>query len=208
MRRECTQVDRRISRIATRDFNLRVGVADLRADWRINDEATAVFAGGLTMVGNGIELTGLGAAQAKDWRYSYLQARATSGRLFAQAYVNMSNAGDTYLLRNGAPITDRSKLYVAQIQHGFSTSASARTSPTASTSSTRTRSPRARSTGLRGRRPDDRVRRLPPVGHGLSTRSSTSSWPAARHAIRRSRRRSSRRAPAWSSSRPRTRRSG
>jgi len=32
----------------------------------------------------------------------------------------MSDAGETYLLRNGAPIVDRSKLYVAQLQHGFS----------------------------------------------------------------------------------------
>ncbi len=32
----------------------------------------------------------------------------------------MSNAGETYLLRNGTPITDRSKLYVAQVQHGLS----------------------------------------------------------------------------------------
>jgi len=113
------EVDRRISRIATRDFNLSRWSADLRADWRIADDATVVFAGGLSHIGNGIELTGLGGAQAKDWRYGYLQARATWGRLFAQAYMNASDAGDTYLLRNGAPITDRSKLYVAQIQHGF-----------------------------------------------------------------------------------------
>ena len=31
-----------------------------------------------------------------------MQARATWGRFFAQAYANMSDAGETYLLRNGA----------------------------------------------------------------------------------------------------------
>ncbi|HEX6939796.1 MAG TPA: TonB-dependent receptor [Longimicrobiales bacterium] len=113
------EADRRIARIGARDIDVQRFGADLRADWRIKDDFTAVIAGGLTRVGSGIELTGLGAAQAKDWTYSYVQARATWGRFFAQAYANMSNAGETYLLRNGAPITDRSKLYVAQIQHGL-----------------------------------------------------------------------------------------
>lgn len=114
------EADRRIGLIGNRDYDVQRYSGDLRADWRINDNTTAVFAGGLTKVGTGIELTGLGAAQAKNWTYSYLQARLMSGRFFAQAYANMSNAGDTYLLRNGAPISDRSKLYVAQVQHGFS----------------------------------------------------------------------------------------
>ncbi|HST58623.1 MAG TPA: TonB-dependent receptor, partial [Longimicrobium sp.] len=67
----------------------------------------------------GIELTGLGASQVKDWRSSYVQARTTWKRLFAQVYLNQSDAGDTYLLRNGAPIVDRSQLLVGQIQHGL-----------------------------------------------------------------------------------------
>src|SRR5690606_1019472 len=114
------EAERRMALIGDRDFDVVRWGGDVRADWRVNDELTTVFAGGLTRVGTGVELTGLGGAQAKDWTYSYLQARATWGRLFAQAYANMSNAGDTYLLRNGAPITDRSKLYVAQVQHGMS----------------------------------------------------------------------------------------
>src|SRR5687768_8511848 len=34
--------------------------------------------------------------------------------------IYQSDAGDTYLLRNGAPIVDRSRLLVGQLQHGFS----------------------------------------------------------------------------------------
>jgi iron complex outermembrane receptor protein len=68
---------------------------------------------------NGIELTGIGAGQALDWKYSYLQARGSYRRLFAQAYINASDAGDTFLLRTGKPISDRSKVYVGQLQHGF-----------------------------------------------------------------------------------------
>lgn len=114
------EANRRMGLIGKRDLDVLRWGGDIRADWRVNDNATAVFAGGLTRVGNGVELTGLGGAQAQDWTYSYLQGRMTWGRLFAQAYANMSDAGDTYLLRNGAPITDRSRLYVAQVQHGLS----------------------------------------------------------------------------------------
>ena len=63
---------------------------------------SAVLSGGMTN-DNSIELTGIGAGQAVDWKYSYAQARANYRNWFAQAYVNMSDAGETFLLRNGAP---------------------------------------------------------------------------------------------------------
>ena len=40
--------------------------------------------------------------------------------LFAQAFWNRSDAGDTYTVRAGDPIIDNSDLYVGQIQHGYS----------------------------------------------------------------------------------------
>jgi len=113
------EADRRIARIGNRDYDIQRWAADVRADWRVSDGVTAILAGGMTHAGKSIELTGLGAAQAIDWNYSYVQGRLLAGRLFAQAYGNFSDAGDTYLLRNGAPISDRSRMYVAQVQHGF-----------------------------------------------------------------------------------------
>jgi outer membrane receptor protein involved in Fe transport len=41
------------------------------------------------------------------------------GRLFTQAYLNTSNAGDSFLLRDGVPLLDKSSLFVTQAQHGF-----------------------------------------------------------------------------------------
>jgi iron complex outermembrane receptor protein len=113
------EADRRIARIGNRDFDVRRYGFEARADWRPSEDASVIWSAGTSLMGNGIELTGLGAAQASDWRYSFVQTRANWKRLFVQGYVNASNAGDTYLLRNGAPIVDRSKLYVGQIQHGF-----------------------------------------------------------------------------------------
>ena len=110
------EADRRIARIGARDYDVRRWGAEVRADWRINPELTTILSAG-TNTANGIELTGLGAGQAEDWRYDFYQARVNWRRAFGQVYLNTSNAGDTYLLRNGAPITDRSKLFVTQLQN-------------------------------------------------------------------------------------------
>jgi outer membrane receptor for ferrienterochelin and colicins len=107
---------RRGALIAARDFDIRRWSGDVRADWRATEELTAVFSGGLTN-NNSIELTGIGAGQAVDWKYGYAQTRLSFREWFAQAYFNMSDAGDTFLLRNGAPITDKSRVFVSQLQH-------------------------------------------------------------------------------------------
>lgn len=113
------EADRRIALIGHRDNAVRRWSGDLRADWQAGRKSTLVLETGATNLGSAIELTALGAAQARDWRYAFAQARFTHERFFAQAYVNASDAGDTYLLRNGAPIVDHSRLYVAQVQHGL-----------------------------------------------------------------------------------------
>jgi outer membrane receptor for ferrienterochelin and colicins len=110
----------RISRIGQRDFDVRRWSGEARADWRIPSGPTTVFSVGSSTELSGVELTGLGASQVKDWTSRYYQVRSSWNRLFAQAYVNTSDAGDTYLLRNGAPIVDQSRLAVGQLQHGFS----------------------------------------------------------------------------------------
>lgn len=114
------EANRRIALIGNRDFDVERWSGEARADLRATDQLTLVLQGGVTNIGKGVELTGLGAGQALDWKSSYVQGRANMGRLFGQAYLNMSDAGDTYLLRNGAPIVDKSKLLVAQLQHGYS----------------------------------------------------------------------------------------
>ncbi|HET6765532.1 MAG TPA: TonB-dependent receptor, partial [Longimicrobiaceae bacterium] len=88
-------------------------------DWRIPTGPTTVFTVGTSTELSGVELTGLGASQVKDWTSRFYQVRSSWGRAFAQAYLNTSDAGDTYLLRNGAPIVDQSRMAVGQLQHGF-----------------------------------------------------------------------------------------
>ncbi len=91
---------------------------EARVDYKPNDDLMAIFAFGGTQT-TGTELTGLGAGQAKDWRYMYGQTRFIYKDLFAQFFVNSSDAADTYTLRDGLPVVDKSDLYVGQIQHGY-----------------------------------------------------------------------------------------
>ena len=92
---------------------------EARVDYKPNDDLTAIFAFGGTQT-TGIELTGLGAGQGKNWRYMYGQTRFIYKDLFAQFFVNSSDAADTYTLRDGIEVVDKSDLYVGQIQHGYS----------------------------------------------------------------------------------------
>ncbi|MEX2583789.1 MAG: TonB-dependent receptor [Gemmatimonadota bacterium] len=106
--------------IGSRMFDTERWGVDGRVDWRITDNSTAILSAGRSTTVQGVELTGLGAAQVQDWTYDYFQGRFNSGGLFAQAYLNTSSAGDTYLLRDAASIVDDSKFFVAQVQHAVS----------------------------------------------------------------------------------------
>ncbi len=103
-----------------RDFAMERFGGEVRLDIRPWDDGELVFNAGVNNMGSSVELTGVGAGQVQDWRYSYAQARMTKGRFFAQAFMNQSDAGDSYLLRTGVPLVDQSRLMAAQLQHGFS----------------------------------------------------------------------------------------
>ena len=112
--------DLAFDRVGIRDydgFDFRRQSVDVRADWGFGDDGRVIVNYGLANV-EGIELTGLGAGQVEDWRYQFYQTRFSVDRLFAQAYLNTSDAGESYLIRDGAPLVDRSRLLVGQIQHG------------------------------------------------------------------------------------------
>jgi iron complex outermembrane receptor protein len=111
-----------------RDFDASRFAGEARIDIRPNENSEYVSTVGFTRVGSELEYTGAnGTAQVKGWRYVSLQQRARIGRLFGQVFANFSDAGNedgndlggTYLLRSGQPIVDQSRLYAAQLQHGF-----------------------------------------------------------------------------------------
>ena len=94
--------------------------ADLRADYRFADDGEVIVSGGLNTSLSSINLTSIGSSQTHDWQYRYGQVRVVKDRLFGQFFLNQTHSGDnSYLLRSGLPIVDRSRTMAAQVQHGL-----------------------------------------------------------------------------------------
>ena len=106
------------ARLGLRDFDIERYGFEARADWRFAEKGTFVATYGRTDA-SGIELTGLGAGQTKNWVYQFVQGRVNYDRLFAQGYYNTSDAGDSFLLREGISLVDESTVGAVQLQHGF-----------------------------------------------------------------------------------------
>ncbi len=101
-----------------RQFDIDRMGGEVRLDYRPTSASELIGTYGYSKAGSAVEPTGLGPAQVIDWTYQTFQLRGRVNRLFAQAFMNTSNAGETFLLRTLQPIIDKSKQFVAQVQHG------------------------------------------------------------------------------------------
>ena len=102
-----------------RDPDLKRWGLDLRTDFRPNPETSIILSGGHTDAINSVDLTGIGAGQVQSWGTWYAQGRFNHKRLFGQVFYNKNSNDDSYLLRSGRPLIDKSYQVVAQLQHGF-----------------------------------------------------------------------------------------
>jgi outer membrane receptor for ferrienterochelin and colicins len=109
-----------------RDFDVQRYAGEARLDVRPKENMEAITTYGFTRALGGIDLTAAnGTGQIKNWTYQSLQERFRWNKLFAQVFVNFSDAGNddststngTYLLRSGQPIVDQSRVFAAQLQH-------------------------------------------------------------------------------------------
>ena len=116
----------RVGKANIRDFDITRYGGEARLDWRLNETTEWINTYGVANGGNTVELTGAnGAAQIRNWLIQSAQSRLRSGRLFAQVFANLSNAGNkdsndlsgTYILRTGQSIVDQSRVAGAQLQH-------------------------------------------------------------------------------------------
>ena len=99
-----------------RDFDLEKYSGEARLDIRPSEDTEIILSTGLSNA-DLIEMTGLGAGQAKGWKYQHLQGRVRYRNWFGQIFFNKSDAGNTKLLRTNNPIVDKSTLTVFQLQH-------------------------------------------------------------------------------------------
>ncbi|MGD2136004.1 MAG: TonB-dependent receptor, partial [Gemmatimonadales bacterium] len=104
-------------RIGRRNFETSRWALDGRLDTYVGDRARLSLSAGRSHLDRSVELTPVGAAQGQNWSYTYVQGRLRSGEWFAQTYVNQSDAGGSYLLRDGSAIVDKSYIWVGQLQH-------------------------------------------------------------------------------------------
>jgi iron complex outermembrane receptor protein len=116
----------RVGQPNVRDFDIERYGGEARLDWRLGENTEWINTYGLANGGNAVELTGAnGAGQVRNWRVQSLHSRLRSGRLFAQVFANLNDAGNsdsadlsgTYILRTGQPIVDKSRVLSAQVQH-------------------------------------------------------------------------------------------
>lgn len=103
--------------IGQRDFAVSRWSIEGEAEFRPDDRSEVVFAAGRAHAGRAIALTGVGAAQVRDWSLDHYQARFRRNELFGQLFVNVNDAGQTYLLRSGSPVVDHSRMLVGQLQN-------------------------------------------------------------------------------------------
>ncbi|MFQ5675830.1 MAG: TonB-dependent receptor domain-containing protein, partial [bacterium] len=108
-------------RIGARIFDIVNTNFDGRIDVRFSPNFTFIVNGGFSK-GDNIEITSQGAAQAQNASFKYLQGRWIYKNFFFQAFMNKIDTGtrDTYFLRTGDFIINRSSLFVTQAQHHFS----------------------------------------------------------------------------------------
>src|SRR5687768_1019746 len=112
-----------------RDLNRQGG--EVRIDFRPTPASEIIANYGRSQAGKAVEPTGLGPAQIEDWVYQTYQLRGRYKQLFAQVFLNTSDAGGTFLLQKVRPTTncpdvtddaciiDKSKQLAAQLQHGL-----------------------------------------------------------------------------------------
>ena len=117
-------VELKLTPSVQRDFDVEKWGGEARIDFRPRPGMDIVATYGRANAGRAIEPTGLGAAQVDDWTFDTYQLRASQGRLFGQVFLNTSDAGNTFLLRNRnnadrGVIVDKSTQLVGQLQHGF-----------------------------------------------------------------------------------------
>lgn len=99
-----------------RNENLQRYSVDARLDFRYKNDSELVLASGYNNT-SGVVLTPLGALQNDGWGYWYAQTRLRHKRLFAQAFINATNSGNSYYLPTGDFAVEKSRLYAAQLQH-------------------------------------------------------------------------------------------
>ena len=87
--------------------------------YRATDQTTISLNAGYSQFTGAVQ-SGIGTLQAEGFGYTYGQLRVQSGGLFAQAFVNVNDAGpETYAYGGGNLVRDQGIQYNGQVQYDF-----------------------------------------------------------------------------------------
>ena len=102
------------------DYNNHNYTLSSQLSWRLRPDVTLTANGGYSAVKT-IGLSAIGTIQGDGFGYKYGQLRLDAGGFFAQAYVNMNDAGDSFVYRQGSvpDVVDNSTLVNVQGQYDF-----------------------------------------------------------------------------------------
>lgn len=107
-------------KVGKRDKTIESYSMEARMDFIIGENMSANITYGLNKSIRMVQQTDVGASESQNWTYSFLQGRFDYGDLFVQAFLNKSDAGDSYQLRTGQLLVDNSSLFVVRTQHSYS----------------------------------------------------------------------------------------
>jgi len=106
-------------RVGQRDYLVEKLAGTAALEYRPDNDLKIVVNGGINRASN-MDMTRIGAAQIKNWIHAYVQTRITYRDIFIQSFINTSDAGETFMTRDGRDFTDRSKFYMFQIRNSSS----------------------------------------------------------------------------------------
>ena len=106
------------ARLRREDLYRKINVNGL-VQYRLSDATTLSLNGGYSSLKSAVQ-SGIGTLQVDGFGYTYGQMRLQSGGLFAQAYVNVNDAGDdTYVYGTGNTVVDKGVQWNGQVQYDF-----------------------------------------------------------------------------------------
>ena len=107
-----------IGPLGSRSYDSENGYVSGTLQYQFAPSTTLTATGGWASVTN-TNIANTGENRLKGFSLAYGQLRLRSGGLFAQGYVNMNDAGDTFFYRSGLPVVDNSLQVVGQAQYEF-----------------------------------------------------------------------------------------
>ena len=87
-------------------------------EYQFNKDVSLIASAGFSQL-DATVLSGIGTVQADDFGYTYGQLRLKAGNFFAQSYININDAGNSFVYGTGQDVVDNSRQINLQAQYSM-----------------------------------------------------------------------------------------